>query len=133
MRITEKTLQIIIIIFTISFSAIVVGGVFFYLAELRAGNAEFPTILSAQLVNFLGVILSAFGSFIAFQLTKRRIEESNQNSTNNFRHLDNRLQNGLGEKLAEKVAEKIPEKLDAKPGGHRKYDPPTKEYDESEV
>lgn len=119
---SDRTKQIIIIMYAAFAGVAILGGVGVYLFLLATGSAAVPESVQGAfwlvILNVLG-ILSPFVANIIREFQSR----------NKFAQLENNLQNGLGDRVAQKVADQVSDRLpsiavDVQPGGKRKTDPP---------
>jgi flagellar basal body-associated protein FliL len=119
---SDRTKQIIIVMYAAFSGMAILGGVAVYLYLLATGSAAVPETVQGA---FWLVILNVLGILAPFVANIIRDFQSRSK----FAQLENKLQNGLGDRVAQKVADQVSDRLptmalDVQPGGQRRTDPP---------
>ena len=100
----ERLFTFLVYLWSIVFALLVLFGAGFYAFLFYEGRVEVSPALTSAIVNFLVLVLTSLGGYIAYRLQVRKLDKQTD-------EIVNKVQNGASDVIARKVVENAKETL----------------------
>lgn len=110
---SDRTRQIVILVFAIVAALAALSGFLFYLYELHIGAASVPASIQASFTNFIVLVLMSAGPFVAYLLQARRSDRNASRTQAAVKGVQDFVENGLREEIPRKTADIVRHEAEA--------------------